>query len=208
MQFCFTSIEERSMELAGDAIVSSPKVVTNHGIKIASPAAEVWPWLVQLGQNRGGFYSYSWLENLIGCQITNATSIVPHWQNLSIGDEVSLHPKAIKLSVACIKPNRHLVLVQERPIHWTWSFNLIPIPDTNREPQHSDRATSWQKEDLPLDDVKSIGHTCRLLIRTRCAWSGWALTPILFPTMTLGHYAMERKLLTTIKKLCESIPAR
>ena len=58
----------------------------------SASAKEVWPWLVQMGQGRGGFYS--WLENLIGCQIKNANEIVPEWQHLEVGDPIALHPKA------------------------------------------------------------------------------------------------------------------
>jgi len=54
--------------LPGDDLVAYPKGDYTHAITIRASAAEIWPWLVQLGQGRGGFYSYEWLENLVGCQ--------------------------------------------------------------------------------------------------------------------------------------------
>lgn len=60
------------------------------GITIHAPAAAVWPWIVQIGQDRAGFYSNSWLENLSGADIHNADAIHPEWQRRSVGDEVRL----------------------------------------------------------------------------------------------------------------------
>ena len=45
-------------------------------ITINSPKSHVWPWVAQLGQNRGGFYTYDWLENLVGCDIHTSNVIV------------------------------------------------------------------------------------------------------------------------------------
>jgi hypothetical protein len=63
-----------------------------HAIEISASADRVWPWLAQLGQDRGGFYSYEWLENLAGCRMRNADRIHPEWQHREIGEEVMLHP--------------------------------------------------------------------------------------------------------------------
>ena len=86
-------------------------------------AADVWPWLLQMGQGRGGFYSYTWLENLVGCQMRNAERIVPDWQDLRVGDGVSLHPKAPPLPVVAIEPGRSIVL------GCSWAFVLHPIDE-------------------------------------------------------------------------------
>ena len=117
--------EEVNMPLPGDEFVGDPKLNATHAITINAPAADVWPWLVQLGQRRGGFYSYSWLENLVGCDMHNADRIVPEWQELKVGDEVWLHPKAPPLRVLAIEPGRAIVLEK------CWSFVLHPI-DENR----------------------------------------------------------------------------
>jgi hypothetical protein len=105
--------EEVSMPLPGDELAPArPKLRDTHAITIHAPVAEVWPWLVQMGQGRGGFYSYTWLENLVGCRMRNADRIVPEWQNLKVGDEIWLHPKAPPLKVLALEPERLILLEQ------------------------------------------------------------------------------------------------
>lgn len=74
--------DEATRALPGDDFAPESNPPATHAISINASAKEVWPWLVQMGQGRGGFYSYTWLENLIGCQIKNANEIVPDWQHL------------------------------------------------------------------------------------------------------------------------------
>jgi len=83
-----TTRDERLARLPGDDLVPDARYRVDHGITIKAPADSVWPWLVQLGQDRGGFYSYAWLERLIGDQITNADRIHPEWQTIKSGDLV------------------------------------------------------------------------------------------------------------------------
>ncbi len=115
--------EEVNMPLPGDEFVEDPKLNATHAITINAPAADVWPWLVQLGQRRAGFYSYTWLENFVGCEMHNANRIVPKWQDLKVSDEVWLHPKAPPLRVLAIEPGRAIVLEK------CWSFILHPIDE-------------------------------------------------------------------------------
>jgi len=96
--------------LPGDDLVPHPKGGYTHAITIRASAADVWLWLVQMGQGRGGFYSYEFLQNLVGCQIHNADRIIPGFQHLEVGDSVRLHPKAPPLQVATIEPGRVIVL--------------------------------------------------------------------------------------------------
>ena len=102
--------EEMDQPLPGDELAPHPKLRATHAITINAPAAEVWPWLVQMGQDRGGFYSYTWLENLVGCHMRNADEVVPEWQELKVGDSVWLHPKAPPTKVAAIEPGHAIVL--------------------------------------------------------------------------------------------------
>jgi len=102
--------EELTQNLPGDDLTPHPQLKATHAVTINAPADDVWPWLVQMGQNRGGFYSYTWLENLVGCKMRNADEIVPEWQELKVGDSVWLHPKAPPTQVAAIEPNRAIVL--------------------------------------------------------------------------------------------------
>jgi hypothetical protein len=97
----------------------SPMYRSTRTIEIRATPSVVWAWLVQLGQGRGGFYSYTWLENLVGADIHNATRIRPDLQHLQVGDTVRLAPAGFlgggfdhlsQLRVAAIEPERLLVL--------------------------------------------------------------------------------------------------
>jgi hypothetical protein len=68
---------EAPRQLARRSFVAQPLYIWTNAITIHVPAAQVWPWLVQLGQGRGGLYSYDWLENLIGCDVHSADRILP-----------------------------------------------------------------------------------------------------------------------------------
>ena len=111
---------EQSMHFSGEEFLRDPKIESTHAITIHSKPEYVWPWLLQMGQERGGFYSYSWLENLAGCNIQNSYHIVDEWQNLQVGDSIVLHPKAPKLRVNVLNKNQTLSLNG-------WIFHLIPI---------------------------------------------------------------------------------
>jgi hypothetical protein len=63
--------------LAGDGLLVRPDYVWTNAVTIDRPAGQVWPWLVQLGQGRGGLHSYDWLENLVGCEVHSADRILP-----------------------------------------------------------------------------------------------------------------------------------
>lgn len=69
--------QEHQATWPGDQLVAQPNFVWTNAITIHAPAAQVWPWLVQLGQGRGGLYSYDWLENLIGCDVHSTDRILP-----------------------------------------------------------------------------------------------------------------------------------
>jgi len=101
--------------LPGDEVVDTADLVATRAIRIEAPAAQVWPWVVQLGQGRGGFYSYDALENLIGCDIHSAERIVDAWQHLEVGDEVRLHPE-VALRVVHVEAGHALVLEGSVPV--------------------------------------------------------------------------------------------
>lgn len=104
-----TTPAERTAPLPGDELVPQPAMQSTMALTIDAPVAEVWPWLAQVGQDRGGFYSYEWLENLAGCRMRNADAVHPGWQHREIGEEVPLHPLH-GLPVAHFDPGHALVL--------------------------------------------------------------------------------------------------
>ena len=169
--------EEVGERLPGDELVPHSNVEATHAITVDAPVAEVWPWLVQIGQDKGGFYSYAWLENLVGCRLRNADRILPEYQQLQVGDAVRLHPQAPPLPVLICEPPRALVLGSNMDTPGTWGFYL--------------------KE---LD-----GGRTRLVIRGRGEWApgllNWLLAHAVFEP---AHFIMERKMLLGIKSRAES----
>src|SRR5687767_9994734 len=75
-------------DMTPDAICQATRAVT-----LYASAGEIWPWLVQIGQDRGGFYSYTWLENLFGARMRNADRILPNLEDRKVGDTVWMTPK-------------------------------------------------------------------------------------------------------------------
>jgi hypothetical protein len=127
--------DEVSVALPGDELVPRPDMTATRGVTIRATADSVWPWIAQLGQGRGGFYSYDFLENLIGCDIHSADRIVPEYQHVEIGAQVRLAPE-VALTVALVEPQCALVLrggipmgPMPAPYDFTWAFVLRAEPD-------------------------------------------------------------------------------
>src|SRR5687768_13025087 len=100
-----------------------------HAVNIQAAPQQVWPWLAQIGHDRGGFYSYSRLENLFGLQIQNANRVVPEWQTRRVGELVPSTPPnwlgfvshPLGWRVKQFEPGRVLVLE-----NWG-AFALVPV---------------------------------------------------------------------------------
>jgi hypothetical protein len=128
---------EQSAELPGDELVPGEASVTTTAVTVEAPAGEVWRWLVQIGQDRGGMYSYDWLENLLGLHIHSTGEIREEWQHLTPGDLIRLVPKGwpgwpegLALPVARVDPGRSIVLREQPPQQpWDaiWSFHVLPL---------------------------------------------------------------------------------
>jgi len=121
------------MSLPGDEYLPSADLEATRAITIHAPRSHVWPWVAQVGQNRGGFYSYDWLENLVGCDIHTSNAIVPELRIRAVGDEVNLAPPAA-LKVVAFEEGQHFVLRGAvaadgtngpAPYDFTWAFVLI-----------------------------------------------------------------------------------
>jgi hypothetical protein len=166
--------EELKKQLPGDDLVQDPKLNATHAITIDAPVENVWPWLLQVGQHRGGFYSYAWLENLVGCKMKNAERIVPEWQDLKVGDDVWLHPKAPPLKVLIIEPGRAIVLEK------SWGFFLQPI--------------EGNKTRLIIRGRGEFNPDLKNFILNLLLWRG-----IFEP----AHFIMERKMMLGIKQRAE-----
>jgi len=126
--------EEAARPRVGDALVPEPTWSWTHGIEIDAPADHVWPWVAQIGAGRGGFYSYQWLENLVGCDVRNAETIHPEWAHRE-GDALVLHPKMPPLRVVAVESGRSFVAFADRGEDGSfaavsWAFLVEPLGPT------------------------------------------------------------------------------
>ena len=173
--------EEIQRRLPGDDIVPTASSETTRAVTIEAPRDEVWPWIVQLGQGRGGFYSYSWLENLAGADIHNVDRIVPELQQLEVGDPIRmaredywLQSPLTTMTVEQIDPGRTLVL--QGYDGGTWTFHLESID----------------------------AETTRFVVRGRTpANQSFADRAFRYLVYELPHFVMERGMMRGIKARAE-----
>ena len=160
--------------MPGDELVSSDTPRTTRAITIDAPVEAVWPWLAQIGEDRGGFYSYSVLERAVGARIHNADSVHPEWQRLKVGDTIWLAQRygpTARQVVAAVQPRSHVVLTSAE------DFDRL---------QQGEKARGAWTFCLRRDD----GRT-RLLVRG----SGGAVGHFVFD---IAHFVMEQKMLRGI----------
>jgi hypothetical protein len=181
--------QERRAPLPGDEFVRG-RYQSTHAITIRRPPAEVWPWLVQLGYGRGGWYSYDRLERAVGAgefaEGGSARRVVGDLQGLAVGDTVLLSPNG-GLTVVGLEAPGSLVLhyrmdafsaapasARSRAVFdWTWAFVLRPVAEG-----------------------------CRLLVRVRVdPWPWWL--QVTLPLLEAAHWVMERKMLLGLKQRAE-----
>ena len=182
---------DRVVRLPGDELSPRAYHTITHAVNIDAPPEAVWPWIMQIGQDRSGFYSYRFLENLAGCDMPSVRKIMPEWQNRAKGDTVWFAtPKRYggraRMVATIVEPQRSMTLAT--PADWkrfqsgdegletTWTFALIPKPD---------------------------GAT-RLIARTRAvAYPTFATRLLNYLFWEPVHFLMERKMLLTIELLAE-----
>jgi len=171
-----TTPAERAMSLPGDDLLADPARVANHAVTVRAAPDKIYPWILQIGADKSGMYSYTWLENLVGCKMAKDEVIRPEWQKLKEGDLMNMcagdfaPPPYI---VARVLPNEAVIYGHKTGDKWeeTWQFVLAPQAD----------------------------GTTRLITRTSTNMVGgmWeVIRPISF--------MMERKMLLTIKSLAET----
>lgn len=117
--------EEAESPMPGDELISEPSLISTRAISIEGPPESVWPWVAQLGQGRGGFYSYDWIENLIGLDIHSAERVLSEHQRPAPGDRIALAPDGSGLDVERVEDGRLLIL-REPSGGWSWTFMLVP----------------------------------------------------------------------------------
>jgi hypothetical protein len=113
-----------SMSFAADVYIPADTIVSTRALTIHAPPETIWPWLVQIGQGRGGFYSFDWLENLFAADMHNATTIEPALQDLAVGTKIYYQKGSFYEATSIVDPPHSMAL-------GGWSFNLIPLDAEN-----------------------------------------------------------------------------
>ncbi len=114
--------EEAAARLPGDELLESADGVSTRAIEIAAPAADVWPWLAQMGPApRGGAYTYDWIENLLGLGMHSVDRVLPEFQSLEAGDEIEFGSN--RMRVERVEPGRVLSWRSDDG-NWVWTFVL------------------------------------------------------------------------------------
>jgi hypothetical protein len=168
--------DEIAASLTGDELVSSPRITYTRAISINAPPEDVYPWIVQLGAEKGGMYSYEWFEtNILQCELINADRIHEEWQSLKVGDQMKMCPGTSgppPYEVVLLEPNRTIVFGHQDAGTWVevWQFHLIPQAD---------------------------GST-RLVIRSRSAAEG-----LLWDAIRPGEFIVMRGMMLGIKERAE-----
>lgn len=179
-----------SARFPGDDLVPHPRWAWAHAVDVDAPAAAVWPWVAQIGADRGGFYSYELLENLVGCHVRNAQEIRPEWA-VREGDGLRLHPRVPALPVVSVTPGESFL------VHAPADAGAV----ARGEPWV---AVTWLFLVEPLGRRRS-----RFVSRYRCATSDDLATRLQFgPTLVEPiSFAMDRRMLLGVKRRAERPPA-
>jgi hypothetical protein len=182
-----STTDEVQRSLPGDDLVPNPKFVWNQAITINASAAEVWPWLVQIGNQRAGWYSWDGLHRLMGIagcvddDRRSADRIIPELQNLEVGDVIRMaspdSPIPPPLKVVSIEPTRALLtqVDNENPVSWVWFLD-------------------------PID-----ADTTRLITRYRQDWEPGLMGLTIWIGDELGSLVMTPKTLSGIKQRAEAL---
>jgi hypothetical protein len=166
--------------MAGDGLLVNPTYSGTLTVIVNAQPEHIWPWLVQIGYQRGGLYSYDWLDRLFGyLDRPSATRILPEFQNLAVGDVIPLG-RGPSWPVGVIEPNRALVLDMRAVggFDWVWQFGLYPI------------------------DEKRTQLVSRSCVRTRSAWARLATYAI-----EPAGFLMTRRMLLGLKHRAEALRA-
>ena len=140
-----TTASDLTRVMAGDSLLRNPTYSGTMALIVDAPPEQIWPWLVQIGYQRGGLYSYDWLDRLFGyLDRPSATRILPEFQHLAVGDAIPLG-RGPSWPVAAIEPNRALVLDMRNldGLDWVWQFGLYPVDETRTRLVSRSRVRAW-----------------------------------------------------------------
>jgi len=191
--------EERKRSLPGDLLIPDAAATVMHAVAIGAPPECVWPWLVQMGSGRAGWYSYDWVDN--GGH-PSASEIIPALQHVAPGDVLPSLP-GIKESfiVSAVQPERDLILTVPAAsggLLVSWEFFLEPLAQRRTRLLVRGRVSSqWPAGGAgkPAASPRPIERVYALLARL----PRWLMGPVAL----FGHGIMQTRQLRGIKRRAE-----
>ncbi len=164
--------------MSGDAAVVDPTYAATLAVTVDAKPADIWPWLVQMGYQRGGLYSYDWLDRLFGyLDRPSANRILPECQQLTVGDEIPVG-RGGGFPVTAIEPYRALVLGGNGDgAQWVWQFGLYPL------------------------DEKRTRLVSRNSVRVSFTLGSWLFMRVIEP----AAFLMTRRMLLGLKRRAEAL---
>ncbi len=183
---------EAHKPLAGDELVPNPRMEYTRAISIKAPPERVWPWLIQIGYGRAGWYSYDVLEDMVGAESfvdgESSERIVPELQTLAVGDKIALH-EDLAFRVHALKAPRELILADMRDavsddfMRCSWAF-VLEDPEDARLPE--------------------LAGGTRLLIRWRLDYTPKRSNDLMWKGFVEPiNFVMERKMMLGLKRRAE-----
>ncbi|MGO9545149.1 MAG: hypothetical protein ACLPPF_10185 [Rhodomicrobium sp.] len=189
--------------LPGDAIIPNPTATVMHAATISAPVKCVWPWLVQMGAGRAGWYSFDWVDN--GGK-PSATGIIPELQHIAPGDIMPSLPGALdSFVVAAVEPQRDLILTVPAAGGGnlvSWEFFLELHPSGSRLLVRGRVGAQWPagiagQPATPPRPIERVYAFLALIPR-------WMMIPI----AEFGHGVMQRRQLSGIKRRAEALAGK
>lgn len=188
---------EISFVYPGDQFVPDPMLEYTRAITIQASAAQIWPWLMQIGYGRGGLYSYDRLENLVGCDLHSTETLLEHVPPFKIGDLMRMGPEGYPaMYVLAIQAEKYLLLGNGTDIQGPESvarFNLAnPFPENGQR-------TYW----LFYLDEHADGSS-RLIVRSRNRYPDQFSQHLIWRITEALNFVMEKAMLQGIKVRVEN----
>jgi hypothetical protein len=184
---------ERAADLPGDDIVQAPTAVTDHAITVDAPPSCVWPWLVQMGWHRGGWYTARWVDRLLfPANWASAERVIPELQDLAVGSFIpdGAPETGCGLVVEQLDPERALVL-----------HSTSHLPRSWRDRGIADIDWSWTFLLTPLDG----GDRTRFRFRSRWVTSPWWMTAAANLGLVPADFVMARDMLRGVRERAERL---
>src|SRR5215204_6536024 len=175
-----TTPSDLTRVMAADSLIVDPTYSGTMAVMVNARPEHIWPWLVQMGYQRGGLYSYDWLDRLFGyLDRRSADSILPEFQRLAVGDEIPIG-RGQGFPVTAIEPGRALVLSGTGDgFAWVWQFGLYPI------------------------DERRTRLVSRNLVRVPRTFGSWLSMRVIEP----AAFFMTRRMLLGVKRRAEALAA-